>query len=162
MGLPDRRICLARVPDSEKGALALSALVGAVALRPLMRELPRTVTDHLLYRSHNSNYGLSASEKPSSKNFSLPQLFCWRRSSYLRVIQVYSSLNYSPPSCLLLFQQVKEFQQRLSLLSSLTSSNRSSKCWARRTSESSSPIVFPTPTRSKKDRLKTTGQLVVL
>jgi hypothetical protein len=43
MGLPARRICLARVPDPAQGALALYALVGEVALRPLMRELPRMV-----------------------------------------------------------------------------------------------------------------------
>jgi hypothetical protein len=43
MGLLARRICLARVPDPAQGALALSALVGAVALSQIMRELTRMV-----------------------------------------------------------------------------------------------------------------------
>jgi hypothetical protein len=43
VGLPAQRICLARVPDPAQSALAPPALVGAVARRPLMRELPRMV-----------------------------------------------------------------------------------------------------------------------
>jgi hypothetical protein len=43
MGLPALLICLARVPGTAQRAPALAALVGAVALRPLIRELPRMV-----------------------------------------------------------------------------------------------------------------------